>query len=110
MVRFHHAPPQERFKMNNCKVCSKEIPDSQYYCNYECYAVAVPAAKMLIDFVNKRDRQEIKMETNDRIAKYIKIFGAVLIAICLAGGIYSFVHPVTSGPTLDQQNEVNHVK
>lgn len=44
----------------------------------------------------------------EKVAKGIKIFGAILVAVCLAGGIYSFVHPVTSGPTLDQQNQVNH--
>lgn len=47
---------------------------------------------------------------NNKVKRNLRIFGVVLCVACLVGGIYSFVHPVTSGPTIDQQNEVNHIK
>lgn len=50
------------------------------------------------------------MDTN-KTAKYIKIGGAVFCAVVFILAMVMLVRPaVSSGPTIDQQNEVNHVK
>ena len=102
--------------MDHCKVCSKEVPEGKYYCGIDCYAVVSPAVKALIDFTNKRASEqpvqpkEIKMDTN-KVGNGIKIGGAVFCVVVFVLAIVMLVRPpVTSGPTIDQQNEVNHTR
>lgn len=44
---------------------------------------------------------------NEKVTKGIKVFGVVLMVFCALGLGWSFCHPVTSGPTLDQLHEIN---
>lgn len=44
------------FNMNKCKACSKELPDTEYYCDYKCYMKDVPAVKLFIEFCEKRSK------------------------------------------------------
>lgn len=41
------------------------------------------------------------MSLNDKIGLGVKVFGAVLFAICIGCLVWSVYHPVTSGPMPD---------